>query len=87
MSLARIKTLYCVAVIAIAIVLDCTGEIVGWATAVVMLAGALPVFHLVISATLNAVEDRSCAHANRAKTHEGELRGHDRRDTLPEAPQ
>lgn len=44
MTLRRIKVLYCVAVISIAVVLACVGGVVGWLTAIVMLGGALPVF-------------------------------------------
>ena len=44
MSLERIKLLFYTAVIAIAIILDCTGDVVGWITAVVVLAGARPMF-------------------------------------------
>lgn len=62
MSLSRVKTIYCVSVIAIALVLDCTGGAIGWIAAVVLLAGALPLFRLVTcasaDATLNDVERR-----------------------------
>lgn len=51
MSLRRIKTLYCVAVISIAIVLVSQGSFVGWATAVVVLSGALPVFGAINGAS------------------------------------
>lgn len=46
MSLQRIKSLYCIIAISIAVILDCTGGVLGWATAVVVLAGALPMFDL-----------------------------------------
>lgn len=59
MSLERIKNLYCIAVIAIAIVLDCTGEMIGWATAVVMLAGALPVFNCATRIAANQEKQRT----------------------------
>lgn len=50
MSLRRIKTLYCVAVISIAVVLACVGGTVGWVTSIVMLCGALPMFRAVSGA-------------------------------------
>lgn len=50
----RIKTLYCVAVIAIAIVLSCTGGLIGWITSIVVLAGALPMFRVVRRASAHA---------------------------------
>lgn len=50
MSLHRIKTLYCIAVISIAVILDCVGGLLGWTAAVVLLAGALPLFGIVCQA-------------------------------------
>jgi hypothetical protein len=87
MSLKAIGNLFYLMVITLAIILDCTAGMIGWAVAVVILIGARPVFHSVICATLKAVEDRSCAHASPAKTPEAETQGHDRRGTLPEALQ
>ena len=87
MTLDRIRDLFYLAVIATAIILDCTGGFIGWAAAVTVLIGARPVFHSVISATLTAVEGRSCAHAIPIKTPEVEPRDHDRHGTLPEALQ
>lgn len=46
MSLRKVKTLYCIAVMAIAIVLAVLGHWVGWVTAVVLLSGALPGWRL-----------------------------------------
>jgi hypothetical protein len=40
MSLERIKILYCLVAITLAIVLDCTGGVIGWIAAIVVLAGA-----------------------------------------------
>lgn len=51
MTLSRIKTLYCTAVIAIAIILDCVGGWIGWVTAIVVLSGALPMFEAVKEAS------------------------------------
>lgn len=45
MTLDRIRDLFYIAVIALAIILDCTGGVIGWATAVVILVGARPMFH------------------------------------------
>lgn len=42
MSLRRIKTLYCLAVIAIGVLLAALGGWVGWLAAVLVLGGALP---------------------------------------------
>lgn len=50
MSLRRAKTLYCITAIAIAVVLDCTGGVIGWAAAVIILSGALPLFQTVSQA-------------------------------------
>lgn len=47
MSLRRIKTLYCIAVIAIALILVDAAGVLGWVTAVVVLAGALPMFRAI----------------------------------------
>ena len=47
MSLRRMKTLYCVAVIAVSIMLANVGSIVYWLAAVTVLAGALPVFRAI----------------------------------------
>lgn len=75
MSLRRVKTIYCASAITIALVLDCTGGMIGWIAAVVLLAGALPLFRLVIwasaDATLNDVERR---RANRRETSADETK-------------
>lgn len=42
MSLHRLKTLYCIAVIALGIILAVVGGIVGWIAAILILGGALP---------------------------------------------
>jgi hypothetical protein len=47
MSLRRVKQLYCVAIMFFAIALACTGGLIEWIVAVLMLAGALPMFALV----------------------------------------
>lgn len=47
MSLRRIKTLYCLAVIAIGVLLAALGGWVGWLAAVLVLSGALPMFRVI----------------------------------------
>jgi predicted Na+-dependent transporter len=68
----RVKTIYCIAVIAIAIILVSFGQLIGWLAAIVVLAGALPMFRVVTQtsadATLTAVEERRRARANRRET-------------------
>lgn len=72
MTLPRIKALYCIAVIAVAIILDWVGGWVGWVTAVVVLSGALPMFDALVRAAsdqgadeaFNVVE-RRLVHRNR----------------------
>lgn len=63
MSLRRIKTLYCVAVISVGILLASHGEIVSWAASVIVLGGALPMFRAVSgamkTATLHDVEQQA----------------------------
>lgn len=51
MSLRRAKNLYCLSVISIAVALTCTGGLIEWIIAVVMLTGALPMFTVVRRAT------------------------------------
>ena len=50
MSLRRIKTLYCLAVIAIGVLLAALGGWIGWVAAVLVLSGALPMYHSLIKA-------------------------------------
>lgn len=47
MPLRRIKTLYCVTVMAVAVLLFAAGGIIYWAASIVLLAGALPIFRLI----------------------------------------
>lgn len=47
MSLKRIKMLYCIAVIAIGVLLATTGGVLGWIAAVLVLSGALPMFRVI----------------------------------------
>lgn len=47
MPLRRIKTLYCVTVMAVAVLLFAAGGIIYWAASVVLLCGALPIFRLI----------------------------------------
>lgn len=50
MSLRRVKLIYCLMMISVAVVLACTAGIIGWITAVLLLSGALPVFRAVTGA-------------------------------------
>lgn len=43
MTLRRVKTIYCLSIIAVAIILASHGGILEWAASIAMLAGALPV--------------------------------------------
>lgn len=59
MPLGRIKALYCIAVMAIGILLAFFGGVVGWLAAVLVLSSALPAWKMVIE---NA-EDRGADRA------------------------
>lgn len=48
MSLARLKTLYCIAVMAVGTLLAFFGGVVGWLAAVLILSSALPAWRVVI---------------------------------------
>lgn len=50
MSLVRLKTLYCIATMAISILLAFFGGWIGWLAAVLILASALPAWRMVIKA-------------------------------------
>jgi hypothetical protein len=58
----RVKTIYCLAVIAVAIVLSCTGGLVGWIAAIIVLAGALPMFRAVNWTASNQGADEAIAN-------------------------
>lgn len=77
MPLQRIKVLFCVAAISIAIILDCTGGVIGWATAVIVLAGALPLFEAGSQAIGNATARAIIADA------EAHSQNHPDVDALP----
>lgn len=47
MSLHQLKTVYCLAVIAIGILLASHGGVVSWLASIALLAGALPMFNAV----------------------------------------
>jgi len=66
MGLERIRTLFYIAVIALAVILDCTGGIIGWATAIVVLAGARPMFRAITNGT-------ACHIINDAQSHRPHL--------------
>lgn len=65
MSLRRMKTLYCIAVIAIAILLFATGSFVYWIASMVLLGGALPGWRI---ATREA-SDQGASEALRVVKH------------------
>lgn len=62
MSLHKAKTLYCVSVMALALILAARAGGIGEVTAVILLAGALPAWALIgklwKAATLTALEQR-----------------------------
>ncbi len=47
MSLRRVKTLYCIAVMAIGILLASTGDLAYWLASVIVLGGALPLYRVM----------------------------------------
>lgn len=59
MSLRRAKFIYCAMIISVAIVLACTAELIGLITAVLLLAGALPVFKAVFHGARQEALDKS----------------------------
>lgn len=64
MSLRRIKVLYIIAVISIALILASTG-LLGVITAVLMLTGALPMFRAVSDSTARRIiADAEYPHSN-----------------------
>lgn len=91
MSLGLIKAIYCVAIITIAIILDCNAGWLGWITAIIMLSGALPLFRAIRrtigNAILTAVECRSRANANSTRSYAEHPQDRDHHDTLTEVPQ
>ena len=89
MSLRRAKTLYCVTMIAVSVLLAAWGGVLGCAAGALLLAGALPLFK-VIGQThsgnmLTAFEYR--ARARLSKRHEEKQPVSDHFDTPPETPQ
>lgn len=89
MSLRRAKFIYCAMIISVAIVLACTAELIGLITAVLLLAGALPVFTAVRRAAgdlmLTAVENRNRERANPKAPRAEESPSSDRRGIPPAA--
>ena len=67
MSLRRAKTLYCVTMIAVSVLLAAWGGALGCAAGALLLAGALPSWALIgrswKETTLTALEQRRRAHA------------------------
>lgn len=69
MSLRRAKTLYCIAVMAIGILLASTGELAYWIASVIVLGGALPLYrvmgHAVFDESLDDAESALVAEQRR----------------------
>lgn len=59
LSLHQAKTIYCLAVILIAVILAIVGGLVGWGVSIAMLAGALPLFNLVTRAAGDDAADET----------------------------
>lgn len=57
MSLARLKTLYCIAVMAVGTLLAFFGGVVGWLAAVLILSSALPAWRYVTDSAFDATLD------------------------------
>jgi hypothetical protein len=58
MSLRRVKLIYCVAVVSIAVILASTG-LLGVVTAVLLLAGALPMFRAMRWAVTRSINEEA----------------------------
>jgi hypothetical protein len=69
MSLEHIRDLFYLAVIAVAIILDCTGGIIGWTAAVVILAGARPVFQVITCAASDQGADEALSVVEHRLVH------------------
>ncbi len=69
MSLRRIKLLYCITVVAIAVILASFGQLIGWIAAVVVLAGALPMFGAVKRAAGDSAADETLRIVEHHLTH------------------
>ena len=70
MPLARLKTLYCIAAMAIGTLLAVLGGFVGWLAAVLILASALPAWKMVIrSAAKSAIIGFNLNLLNEATRH------------------
>lgn len=63
MSLWRVKVIYSIAVVSIALILICAADLIGLVTAVLILVGAVPMFRAagkaMKSATLHDVEQQA----------------------------
>lgn len=56
MSLRKLKTLYCLSVMAVGVILTAIGGMLGWLVAVIILSSALPAWKLVVrSASESAI--------------------------------
>lgn len=83
----QVKTVYCIVVISLALILASIGGLLGIVTAIIVLAGALPMFRAVKRAAgdmmLTAVENRNRERATPEVPHAEELPGSDRRGIPP----
>lgn len=61
----QVKTVYCVAVISVAVILASAAGLIGWVAAIIVLAGALPMFRAVSWAAEDNGADRAIADLRR----------------------
>ena len=89
MSLARLKTLYCIAVMAAGIILAARAGFIGWLAAILILSCALPAWRMVVSAvrsnTITAFEYRAHLRARLKEPHATLPQASDHLDNPPEA--
>ena len=90
MPLARLKTLYCIAAMAIGTLLAVLGGFVGWLAAVLILASALPAWRAVVgivrSDTITAFEYRAQLLVRSKERPAVMSQENDHLDNPPEAP-
>lgn len=89
MSLGQLKTLYCIAVMAIGTLLAFFGGIIGWLAAVLILTSALPAWRMVVgvirSDTITAFEYRARLRAHSKERPATALQDPDHPGNQPEA--
>lgn len=69
MSLRRMKTLYCIAAMALAIILTWTGILLCWIAAVALLSGALPGWSIATRVASDQGADQALSVVERHLTH------------------